>query len=97
MFALGTGTLLCSSAAAITVAITVLLLPGVLTFVNLSWVQTLMDYLPVPAAGAFLGGGDDSLASVGKDLSPVTGVLVIAAYALVPLLAGAVSPRRRDA
>jgi ABC-2 type transport system permease protein len=98
VFALGIGTLLRSSAAAITVAITVLLLlPGVLTFINLAWVQTLVDYLPVPAAGAFLGGGDDSLASVGKDLSPVTGVLVIAAYALVPLLAGAVSLRRRDA
>jgi ABC-2 type transport system permease protein len=98
VFALGVGTLLRSSAGAITVAITVLLLlPGVLTFINLTWVQTLVDYLPVPAAGAFLGGGEDSLASVGKDLSQVTGVLVIAAYAVVPLVAGAIVLRHRDA
>jgi ABC-2 type transport system permease protein len=56
LFALGVGTLLRSSAAAITVALTVLLLlPGVLSFIHLDWVQRLVDYLPLPASGAFLG------------------------------------------
>lgn len=98
LFALGVGTLLRSSAAAITVALTVLLLlPGVLSFISLNWVQTIVDYLPLPASGAFLGGSGDSLSSAGEELSAVTGLLVIAAYAVVPLVAGAVVLRRRDA
>jgi len=96
--ALGVGTLLRSSAAAITVALTVLLLlPGVLSFIGLDWVETIVDYLPLPASGAFLGGGEDSLSSAGQELTATTGVLVIAAYAVVPLVAGAVVLRRRDA
>jgi ABC-2 type transport system permease protein len=87
LFALGVGTLLRSSAGAITVALTVLL-PGVLRFINLDWVQKLVYYLPLPASGAFLGGGEDSLSSAGEELSAVTGLLVIAAYAVVPLVAG---------
>jgi ABC-2 type transport system permease protein len=98
LFALGVGTLLRSSAAAITVALTVLLLlPGVLSFINLDWVQRLVDYLPLPASGAFLGGDGDSLSSAGSGLSPTTGLLVVTAYAVVPLVAGAVALRRRDA
>jgi ABC-2 type transport system permease protein len=98
LFALGVGTLLRSSAAAITVALTVLLLlPGVLSFIGLDWVEAIVDYLPLPASGAFLGGGEDSLSSAGEELTATTGVLVIAAYAVVPLLAGAVVLRRRDA
>ncbi len=56
-----------------------------------------MEYLPLPASGAFLGGGEDSLSSAGQELTATTGVLVIAAYAVVPLIAGAVVLRRRDA
>ena len=98
LFALGVGTLLRSSAAAITVALTVLLLlPGVLSFISLNWVQKVVDYLPLPASGAFLGGGEDSLSSAGEGLSAVMGLLVIAAYAVVPLVAGAVVLRHRDA
>jgi ABC-2 type transport system permease protein len=98
LFALGVGTLLRSSAGAITVALAVLLLlPGVLSFIGLDWVQTIVDYLPLPASGAFLGGGEDSLSSAGKELTPTTGVLVIGAYAVVPLIAGAVALVRRDA
>jgi ABC-2 type transport system permease protein len=98
LFALGVGTLLRSSAGAITVALMVLLLlPGVLSFISLDWVEKIVDYLPLPASGAFLGGGQDSLSSTGEALSPTTGVLVIAAYALVPLIIGAVVLRRRDA
>jgi ABC-2 type transport system permease protein len=98
LFALGVGTLLRSSAGAITVALTVLLLlPGVLSFIGLDWVEAIVDYLPLPASGAFLGGGEDSLSSAGQELTATTGVLVIAAYAVVPLVAGAVVLRRRDA
>ncbi|NEM06631.1 ABC transporter permease subunit [Geodermatophilus normandii] len=98
LFALGVGTLLRSSAGAITVALSVLLLlPTVLVFITLDWVEVIVDYLPLPASGAFLGGGEDSLSAVGDELSPVTGILVVAAYALVPLVAGAVTLRRRDA
>jgi ABC-2 type transport system permease protein len=98
LFALGVGTLLRSSAAAITVALTVLLLlPGVLSFIGLDWVEAIVEYLPLPASGAFLGGGEDSLSSAGQELTATTGVLVIAAYAVVPLMAGAVVLRRRDA
>ncbi len=98
LFALGVGTLLRSSAAAITVALTVLLLlPGVLSFIGLDWVEAILDYLPLPASGAFLGGGEDSMSSAGQELTATTGLLVIAAYAVVPLIAGAVVLRRRDA
>jgi ABC-2 type transport system permease protein len=98
LFALGVGTLLRSSAAAITVALTVLLLlPGVLSFIGLDWVEAIVEYLPLPASGAFLGGGEGSLSSAGQELTATTGVLVIAAYAVVPLIAGAVVLRRRDA
>jgi ABC-2 type transport system permease protein len=98
LFSLGVGTLLRSSAGAITVALTVLLLlPGVLAFISLDWVETIARYLPLPASGAFLGGSEDSLSSGGEQLTAGTGLLVIAAYALVPLLAGAVVLRRRDA
>jgi ABC-2 type transport system permease protein len=98
LFSLGVGTLLRSSAGAITVALSVLLLlPGVLSFINLDWVEAIVDYLPLPASGAFLGGGEDSLSSAGNEMTATTGVLVIAAYAVVPLIAGAVMLRRRDA
>lgn len=98
LFSLGVGTLLRSSAGAITVALTVLLLlPTFLVFVTLDWVETAVEYLPLPASGAFLGGGEDSLSAVGDGLAPATGLLVVAAYAVVPLAAGAVALRRRDA
>jgi ABC-2 type transport system permease protein len=98
LFSLGVGTLLRSSAAAITVALSVLLLlPGILTFISVDWVQKVVRYLPLPASGAFLGGGEGSLSSAGDGLTATTGLLVIAAYALVPLVAGAVVLRRRDA
>ena len=98
LFSLGVGTLLRSSAGAITVALTVLLLlPTFLVFVTLDWVETAVEYLPLPASGAFLGGGEDSLSAVGDGLAPATGLLVVAAYAVVPLVAGASVLRRRDA
>jgi ABC-2 type transport system permease protein len=98
LFALGVGTLLRSSAGAITVALSVLLLlPGALSFISLDWVETIVSYLPLPASGAFLVGGEDSSSLAGGGLGPTAGVLVVAAYAVVPLVAGAVVLRRRDA
>ena len=67
------------------------------SFIGLDWVEAIAEYLPLPASGAVLGGGEDSLSSAGQELTATTGVLVIAAYAIVPLLAGAVVLRRRDA
>ena len=96
LFSLGIGTLLRSTAATVTVALTVLLLlPGILSFIGLDWVETIVSYLPLPASASFLTEGETSVR--GAELSAQAGLLVIAAYAVVPLVAGAVALRRRDA
>jgi len=97
LFALGVGAILRSTAGTVTVALTVLLLlPGFLGFISLDWVETIVSYLPLPAANAFLTvGGSASLG--GNQLTAGTGLVVIAAYAVVPLVAAAVLLRRRDA
>jgi len=97
LFALGVGAILRSTAGTVTVALTVLLLmPGFLGFISLDWVETIVSYLPLPAANAFLAvGGSASLG--GNQLSAGTGLVVVAAYAVVPLVAAAVLLRRRDA
>lgn len=96
LFTLGVGTLLRSTAATVTVALTVLLLlPGALSFITLDWVETLVGYLPLPASSAFLTAGATDVRGVG--LTAQGGLLVVAAYALIPMLAAAVSLRRRDA
>jgi ABC-2 type transport system permease protein len=97
LFALGLGTLLRSTAAAVTVALTVLLLlPGILSFITLEWVETIVAYLPMPAAAAFVTVSSSTLTD-SSDLAPWTGILVVGAYAVLPLLAAAVMLRRRDA
>jgi ABC-2 type transport system permease protein len=97
LFSFGVGTLLRSTAATVTVSLTVLLLlPGILGFINIDWVQTFVRYLPMPASQAFLPSGDPNQ-GIGTALSATVGVLVIAAYALVPFVAAAVMVRRRDA
>ena len=96
LFSLGVGTLLRSTAATVTVAPTVLLLlPGILSFISLDWVETIVSYLPLPASAAFLTTGETSVR--GADLTAQAGILVIAAYAVVPIVAAAVALRRRDA
>ena len=58
LFSLGIGTLLRSTAATVTVALTVLLLlPGTLSFISLDWVETIVSYLPLPASSALLTTG----------------------------------------
>lgn len=97
LFSLGVGTILRSTAGTVTVALTVLLLlPGILGFITLDWVETIVSYLPLPASGAFLAAGDTT-AFGGDELTAQAGLLVVAAYAAVPLLVAGVLLRRRDA
>ena len=96
VFSLAVGVLLRSTAGAVTVALSVLLLlPSILAFIRVEWVETLVSYLPLPASTAFLGDGEAS-AFGGEALSATTGFLVVTAYAVVPLVAAAVVLRRRD-
>ena len=58
LFSLGIGTLLRSTAASLTAALTVLpLLPSILSFIRLDWVETIVSYLPLPASSALLTTG----------------------------------------
>lgn len=95
-FSLGLGTILRSTAGTVATALTVLLLaPGILGFIRLDWVETLVSYLPAPAASAFISVG--GAAGLGETLEPLTGFVVVTAYALVPIVVGGVLLRRRDA
>ncbi|TRW47405.1 ABC transporter permease [Georgenia yuyongxinii] len=96
LLSLGIGTLLRSTAATVTVALTVLLLlPGTLSFIGLDWVQTIVSYLPLPASSALLRTGATD--APGADLSVEASLVVVAAYAVVAMVAAAVTLRRRDA
>ncbi len=96
LFSLGIGTILRSTAGTVTAALTVLLLlPGILSFITLDWVETVVSYLPLPASAAFItAGGETSVR--GAELTAGAGLLVVAAYAVVPLAAAAVTLVRRD-
>ncbi|TRW47102.1 ABC transporter permease subunit [Georgenia yuyongxinii] len=97
LFALGIGTLLRSTAGTVTIVLTVLLLlPGILSIITLDWVEKIVTYLPMPAAAAFVTVSDSTLTD-SSELAPWTGVLVVAAWAVVPMVAAAVMLRRRDA
>ena len=96
LFSLGVGTLLRSTAASVTAALTVLLLlPGILSFIRLDWVETIVSYLPLPASSALLTTG--AVETQGAYLSTQASLIVMAAYAVVPLAAAAVTLHRRDA
>ena len=96
LFSLGIGALLRSTAATVTAALTVLLLlPGILSFIRLDWVQTIVSYLPLPASSALLTTG--AVETQGAYLSTQASLIVMAAYAVVPLAAAAVTLHRRDA
>ncbi|HLR28517.1 MAG TPA: ABC transporter permease subunit [Ruania sp.] len=96
LLALGVGLLLRSTAGSVSVAITVLLLlPGILQFITLDWVQDAIEYLPVPAATAFVT-VSDAFGGAGS-LGPWQGAVVVAGWAIVPMVAGAIVLRRRDA
>ncbi|KAE8764754.1 ABC transporter permease subunit [Georgenia thermotolerans] len=96
LFALGVGTLLRSTAGAITGSLVILfLLPVILQFIQIDWVQDIVSFLPMPAANGFLSVSD----TFGSNdlLSPWQAVAVVAAYPVVTLAAAAVVLRRRDA
>ena len=96
LFSLGVGTLLRSTAASLTAALTVLLLlPGILSFIRLDWVETIVSYLPLPASSALLTTG--AVETQGAYLSAQASLIVMAAYAVVPIAAAAVTLHRRDA
>lgn len=96
LLSLGVGTILRNSSAAITTVLgLLLLLPMVLPYIRLAWVQELTAYLPVSAATAFLA-LNDRLALAG-DLTAWQGVVVVATYPVLTLAAGAVLLLRRDA
>ena len=95
LFALGIGTLLRSTAGAVTLSLVVLLLlPGILQFITVDWVQDTISYLPLPAATAFTS-VSDAFGMV--DLAPRTGVAVVTAWALIPMTAATLTLHRRDA
>ncbi len=97
LFSLGVGTMLRSTAGSITVALTVLLLlPGLLAFITLDWVETIAAYLPSSAAAAFLT-VSETTAFGGQELSAPMGLIVVGAYAVVPIAAAAITLVRRDA
>ncbi len=94
LFSLGVGTLLRSTAASVTAALTVLL-PGILSFIRLHWVESLVSYLPLPASSALLTTG--AAHTQGAYLSTQASLIVMAAYAVVPIAVAAVTLHRRDA
>jgi ABC-2 type transport system permease protein len=96
LIALGLGAVLRHTAGTITAVLgLLLLLPMILQFINIDWVQDVMQYLPLNAAMAFLGISE--FFGSNESLTAWQGVAVVGAYAVVALVAGAWSLRRRDA
>jgi hypothetical protein len=62
---------------------------------RLDWVETIVSRLPLPASSALLTTG--AAESQGADRSAQASLIVMAAYAVVPPAAAAVTLRRRDA
>ncbi|PYF97802.1 ABC-2 type transport system permease protein [Georgenia satyanarayanai] len=96
LIALGLGAVLRHTAATVSAVLGLLLLvPGVLQFVPLEWVQDLVSLTPLPAAVAFVG--TSGLQGTNDVLTAWQGVAVVGGYAVLALVAGAVCLRRRDA
>lgn len=72
-----------------------LLIPGVLQFVPIDWVQDLVAVTPLPAAIAFVG--TSGVQGTNELLTAWQGVAVVGGYALLALSVGAICLRRRDA
>ena len=62
---------------------------GILSFIRLDWVQTIVSYLPLPASSALLTTG--AVETQGAYLSAQASLIVMAAYAVVPIAAAAVT------
>ena len=66
-----------------------------LSSIRLDWVETIVSYLPLPASSALLTTG--AAETQGAYLSAQASLIVMAAYAVVPIAAAAVTLHRRDA
>ena len=90
VLALGLGTLLRSTAGTITTLLLMLLVvPQILGVLQADWVQRLVDYLPMTAAGVVIS----------RDAEPypvIAAVLVLVVWATATLEAGLVALKRRD-
>lgn len=71
-----------------------LLLPGILSFIRLDRVETIVGCRPLPASSALLTTG--AAETQGAYLSAQASLIVMAACAVVPLAAAAVTLHRRD-
>ncbi|WP_454084461.1 ABC transporter permease subunit [Georgenia sp. Marseille-Q6866] len=95
LIALGLAAVVRHTAGTITAVLGLLLLvPGVLQFVAVDWVQDLVSLMPVPAAVSFIG--TSGLMWTNELLSPWQGVAVVTGYAVLALVAGAVALGRHD-
>lgn len=94
LLGLAIGTLLRSTAASISVLVTVVfLLPGLgNVLLPTAWADRILRYLPSNAGEAF-----SKVASDADLLSPTAGLLVFTAWVVVPLAAAAIALRRRAA
>ncbi|MHB1065218.1 MAG: ABC transporter permease subunit [Georgenia sp.] len=96
LMALGLGAVLRHTAGTITAVLGLLLLvPMILQFINIDWVQDVLTYAPLPAAMSFLGVSGTFGAN--PDLTAWQGVAVVGAYAVAALTGGAYLLRSRDA
>lgn len=96
LLSLGLAAVLRHTAGAITAALGLLLvLPGVLQFITIDWVQDVISYMPLPAAMAFLD--VSGVFGTNELLSAWQGVAVLGGYVVVALLAGVLCLRNRDA
>jgi ABC-2 type transport system permease protein len=93
LLGLGLGTILRSTAFAVSTVVGLLfVLPIVTAFVPQSWREGWVKYLPGNAGGGMFSSTSDPTA-----LGPWSGLAVIAGWALLALVVGAVLLRRRDA
>jgi ABC-type transport system involved in multi-copper enzyme maturation permease subunit len=93
LLGLGLATLARSTAMSITLLVTaVFVLPPLLPLLPWSWMDTVAEYFPT-AAGSSLTTTVPGVASLGD----AAAIATLAAWALIPLIAGAVMLTRRDA
>ncbi len=93
LLGLGLGLLARSTAGAITVLVAlVFLLPGILQFISVEWVQDAADYLP-SSAGATLQATADGASTLTRQAASLT----LAVWVAVPLVLAAVLLKTRDA
>ncbi|GAA0277321.1 ABC transporter permease subunit [Cryptosporangium japonicum] len=97
VFTLGLGTVLRSAVGGLTAVLVIaVVLPTVLARISIDAIQSVNDYLPGTAGVAALYGAVSDVAD-GQPYGPLTGVLVLAAWAAATAGAGYAVLTRRDA